>query len=227
MRQSPNADLKPLASDFELLRAWRAGDEASGRRLFARHFDGVLRFFRDRLPESAEDLTQQTFVACVRGKDRFRGDSSFRTYVFNIARRRLYSFLRDDHRRRRLEAPELETASLPAVGFESPSRAVEVGEQRRRLLRALRRLPIEMQVALELFYWEEMRVGDIADVLETPVGTVKSRLQRARARLDAVMAEPAEAGSAWRGTLDSFDCWARELNARIGAEPVMAAQSSA
>ena len=74
----------PDPDDRELLEAWRGGDEAAGRALFERHFDAIFRFFRAKLPEAAEDLTQQTFLGCLKGKERYRGESSFRTYLFTM-----------------------------------------------------------------------------------------------------------------------------------------------
>ena len=110
-----------------------------------------------------------------------------------------------------IAAGATETVTMEVV----PSRAVAARQEQQLLLQALRRLPIEMQVALELFYWEELTVAEIAEVLETPVGTVKSRLQRARARLDQVIAELAESEDLLRSTVDNFERWARELQGRL------------
>jgi RNA polymerase sigma-70 factor (ECF subfamily) len=200
-------------TDFELLENWRNGDESAGRDLFGRYFDAVFRFFRNKVDDAAEDLTQQTFMGLVQGKDKFRGDASFRTYLFMIARKRLYSHLRK--RDRKSEAIEFDNTSVADLGLVSPSRAVAVRQEQQLLLQALRRLPVEMQVALELFYWEELTVTEIADVLETPVGTVKSRLQRARARLDAAIAELSESEDLLRSTMDNFEMWAKDLQAHM------------
>ena len=201
-------------SDLSLLQAWRDGDEAAGRELFARYFDSVFRFFRNKVDDAAEDLTQQTFMGLVQGKDRFRGDASFRTYVFMIARKRLYSYLR---KTQRSDGPvPFGNSSVADLGLASPSRAVARHQEQRLLLLALRRLPVEMQVALELFYWEELTVTEIAEVLETPVGTVKSRLQRARARLDAVIEQLAGSDALLRSTMDDFARWAKELRGQLG-----------
>ena len=202
-----------MHTDFELLEAWRGGDENAGRELFGRYFDAVYRFFRNKVDEVAEDLTQQTFMGLVQSRDRFRGDASFRTYLFMIARKKLYSHLRTTQRRS--DPVEFHSTSVADLGLVSPSRAVAARQEQQLLLQALRRLPIEMQVALELFYWEELTVAEIAEVLETPVGTVKSRLQRARARLDQVIAELAESEDLLRSTVDNFERWARELQGRL------------
>ncbi|MCX4240060.1 RNA polymerase sigma factor [Paraliomyxa miuraensis] len=205
-------------SDFALLESWRDGDEGCGRVLFSRYFDSVYRFFRNKVDDAAEDLTQQTFMGLVQGKDRFRGEASFRTYLFTIARKRLYSYLRKAQRDQ--DAAPWGTSSVAELagdlGLASPSRAVARHQEQRLLLLALRRLPVEMQVALELFYWEELTVTEIAEVLETPVGTVKSRLQRARARLDAEIGQLAESEDLRRSTMDDFGRWARELREVMG-----------
>lgn len=200
-------------SDFELLESWRGGNEASGRALFARYFESVFRFFRNKVDDAAEDLTQQTFMGLVQGKDRFRGDSSFRTYVFMIARKRLYSYLRKAQRDQ--GSASWGESSVADLGLASPSRAVARHQEQRLLLLALRQLPVEMQVSLELFYWEELTVTEIAEVLETPVGTVKSRIQRARARLDKVIEELAGSEELLRSTMDNFSLWARELRGQL------------
>ncbi len=200
------------ATDFDLLQAWRDGDAGAGRELFARHFDAVYRFFRNKVDDVAEDLTQQTFEAIVAGRDRFRGDSSFRTYLFTVARKKLYSHLRTLHRR----GPALGDVSVADAAGPSPSHVAAGRQEQRLLLQALRRLPVQMQIALELFYWEGLSVSEIAVVIEVPVGTVKSRLQRARARLDAIITELAASDTLRQSTLGGFERWARELRELMG-----------
>jgi RNA polymerase sigma-70 factor (ECF subfamily) len=204
-------------SDFELLDGWRGGDEAAGRELFSRYFDSVFRFFRNKVDDAAEDLVQQTFMGLTRGKHRFRGEASFRTYLFMIARKRLYSYLRKSQRDQ--DAAPWGERSVADLGLPSPSRVLAHAQEQRLLLLALRRLPVEMQVALELYYWEELTVTEIASVLETPVGTVKSRLQRARTRLDAAIAELADSEALRRSTMDDLARWAKDLRAVLGAPP--------
>lgn len=199
--------------DGELLDAWRAGDERAGRELFARHFDAVFRFFRNKVAGAADDLTQQTFLGAVRGKERFRGQSSFRTYLFTIARNRLYTHYRD--RGRANKVIEVGQKSVADLGAPSPTQAMAARDEQRLLLKALRHLPLEMQVALELHYWENMTTREIAEVTETPEGTVKRRLQRARAKLDTLIAELAESEQLRRSTIDGFDNWKAQLKAQL------------
>lgn len=67
-----------MPNDPELLAAWREGNGDAGQELFARYFEPVSRFFANKLSEDNDDLIQETFEACVRGRDRLRQDTSFR-----------------------------------------------------------------------------------------------------------------------------------------------------
>ncbi len=208
------------STDFELLEAWRDGDEPAGRQLFERHFDGVFRFFRNKVDDAAEDLTQQTFLGCVQGKDRYRGEASFRTYLFTIARNRLYTHLRDRQRFRAVvevgQQSIVELGANPDHDAVSPSSLVAAREEHRLLLKAMRRLPLEMQLALELHYWEGMTVVEIALVVDTATGTIKRRLQRARQRLDGILEQLAGSEELRRSTTDNFADWALELRYMVG-----------
>lgn len=200
-------------TDFELLEAWREGNDRAGRELFARHFDSIYRFFRSKIEDAADDLTQQTFLGAVKGKQRYRGDASFRTYLYTIARNRLYTHIRD--RQRRDAVVEVRQQSVADLGLGSPTKQIADREEHKLLLQAMRHLPLEMQVALELHYWEGLSVREIAIVIETPEGTIKRRLQRARQRLDELIVELADSDALRRSTQANFDDWARGLRNRL------------
>ncbi len=197
------------ATDHELLERWRAGDRAAGDALFERHFTGLFRFFRSKIEDAAaEDLTQATFLACVAGRESFRAESSVRTYLFAIARKQLLM-----HFRKRTRADKvlvLDSVSVAELGA-SPSEKLGASEEQRLLLSALRRIPVDFQIAIELYYWEGLAVAELAEVLEIPEGTVRSRLARARERLATVMAEIAESPALAQATISGFERWAREL----------------
>lgn len=198
--------------DFELLEAWRGGDRSAGNELFDRHFDAVFRFFRNKVSEGAEDLVQQTFLACVQSRDLFRGDSSFRTYLFTAARSKLYTHL--DKRRREGENVDYGVTSCADLGV-SPSGILANNEQQRLLLAALRLLPVDMQVALELYYFEQIRGPQLAEVLDVPEGTVRSRLRRGREilreRLEALAKNPGDVES----TITDIEAWAKGLRDEV------------
>ncbi len=170
-----------MPSDFELVDAWRDGDQDAGNTLVERHFNAVYAFFRTKLDREVDDLVQGTFVACVEARDDFRKLSSFRTYLFCIARNHLRQYLR---RSLRHEIIDLGASSMADLG-PTPSELAHERGQRRRLLRAMRQIPLDHQIALELFYWEGLSGAELGRVLEIPEGTVRTRLRAARHNLTA------------------------------------------
>jgi RNA polymerase sigma-70 factor (ECF subfamily) len=205
------------ASDEELVESWRAGDRSAGDQLFVRHFDSVFRFFAGKIHGDVEDLVQTTFMACVEGKEAYRGESSFRTYMFAVARRLLYR-----HWRTRSRRPQIDFAvtSLEDLG-PSPSAAVRGREEQRLLLEALRRIPLQQQIALELHYWEQLSGKEIALVLDIPEGTVRSRLRLARAALEEQLCKLGSDPELLESTLGNLERWAesfRQLSARRHGE---------
>jgi len=68
-------------TDLALLDLWRAGDTTAGEALFQRHFDSIYGFFETKCEADADELPQATFLACLRARDQFRKESSFRTYL--------------------------------------------------------------------------------------------------------------------------------------------------
>ena len=93
------------------------------------------------------------FLACVDGKDRFRQLASFRTYLFSIARNHLFMHFRKRGRQERVM--EFDTLSVADLGASPGTIAVQRDEQKL-LLKALRRIPVDFQLAVELYYWEGM-----------------------------------------------------------------------
>jgi RNA polymerase sigma-70 factor (ECF subfamily) len=200
--------------DTRLLKAWRGGDRAAGTELFRRHFASVYLFFQSKLNEGIEDIVQQTFLACVEAGDRLDEIRSFKAYLLGIAR---YQLLR------RLDAMGVSKrrdhlvhgSVYDSVG---PSRTVAHREELRVLLQALRRLPVDLQIAVELFYWEQMPLLDIAAVLEIPEGTVKSRLFRAKDLLRKQIAQLDAGEEVLRSTIEDLDGWARSLREMLGSK---------
>lgn len=163
--------------DHVLLAAWRAGDRDKGNALFERHIRSVLRFFRTKVPDAAADLTQTTFLALSElAPDRI-GNVPFRAYLFGIARNQLLMHLRSKLRATKRFDPLTESARDAGAG---PARLVARQQQHVVLAQALQQLPVDYQVALELHYFEGLALAEIAEVLERPVGTIKSLLSRGR-----------------------------------------------
>jgi RNA polymerase sigma factor (sigma-70 family) len=202
-----------MAPDVELLERWRAGDEAAGRALVDRHFDGVCRFFRNKLDDDVDDLIQRTFLACLAHARDLRSETGFRAYLFAVARNELYAHLRRRHRdRERVPLEESAVADLGVVG----SAVIAAHEEERLLLQALRQIPLEAQIVIELHYWEGLGVAELATVLGVPEGTAKSRLRRGRARLEDCMRRLAASPGVLDSTLARLDDWASGLRAQVG-----------
>lgn len=173
-------------TDLELLQGWRDGDVAAGDLLLGRHFTALHRFFANKVAGAADDLTQRTLLGCVEHHERFRGESSFRTYLFAIARNQLLAYLRRASNRQ--EHDELSQLTLQALGT-SPSSALARNERELQLDLALTQLPLEQQLALELAYRYELTGPQIATVLEIEANTVRSRLARGRSALHKILAK--------------------------------------
>jgi RNA polymerase sigma factor (sigma-70 family) len=172
--------------DSELLAEWSRGNTAAGQALFERHFSAVYRFFAHRVDGPVvQDLVQQTLLGCLEARHRFRGDASFRTFLFQIARHQLYAYLRQS-RHDRAHADGL--TSVRDLGT-SPTGVIARHDERRTLIAALQRLPIELQLVLELTFWEELPAADVAAVLDIAENTVYTRVHRAKALLRHALRE--------------------------------------
>jgi RNA polymerase sigma-70 factor (ECF subfamily) len=168
------------------LHDWAAGDNRAGQALFSNIFPLLVRFFRNKVSGlECEDLVQKTMMALVEKHERFRGESSFRTFVLGMARIELLRFLRARHRKETRET-DFEQVSVADLD-PSPSEVTAQHQRERLLLEAFRAIPVELQLVLELHYWEDMTAAEIAQVIDKPVGTAKSRLRRAKERLEATL----------------------------------------
>ncbi|MBV1859329.1 MAG: RNA polymerase sigma factor [Nannocystaceae bacterium] len=174
-----------MPADEELLASWRGGDAGAGRELFERHIDALSRFFRSKVGDAREDLIQATFLSCVESRDRVRDGTKFRAYLFRIGRNKLYDYLLAA--KRGVERPDPLTHSVLDLGV-SPSSVVAAGQREQQLVAALQTIPLELQILIELHYWEGMSTADLSEVLEVPRGTVKTRLFRARALVRSALA---------------------------------------
>ncbi len=156
------------------------GDHDAFTELMGRTEDMVfavcLRMLGDR--EAALDATQEVYLTVFRKAHTFRGGSAVTTWLYRIAVNTCYDQLR--RRSRRQADPLPDHVDPPDRGAQD---ALEAAELRPELEGALRRLPEEFLAPVVLADIQGMALPDVAEVLEVPVGTVKSRLFRARRRL--------------------------------------------
>ena len=168
------------ASDSELAAAARRGSPAAFREIVARHQQAVRSFLRRALddPSDADDLAQETFLAAWASLGRYRGQASLRSWLCAIAWKK-----RLTHSRSRRRAAVRE-AAMDCTEGSGPS-----ADQMLDLQAALRALPEAQRAAVALCVGGVFSHGEAAEVLGTPVGTIKSHVERGRARLAAALGE--------------------------------------
>lgn len=137
-------------------------------------------------PDDAEDIVQDAYVRALAGADRFRGGDQ-RAWLLSIVRNACHS----SHRSQRVRRAEDFDEAVHGEDTSAPSpeqRAID-GETSRRVRRAVERLTPEFREVIVLREFEGLSYKEMADVVGTPIGTVMSRLSRARAQLQAALAE--------------------------------------
>lgn len=204
--------------DLSLLQTWRAGDSGSGNTLLRRYFQPLRRFFVNKVdPNDLEDLIQQTMLGCVRGSERFRGDALFKTYLFNIARRTLaYHHRSKRNKEGRTDELDMEVVSVREL-VRSPSSLVAKNRRHQVMLEALRAIPLDDQIMLELYYWEGMKAPEISQSYDMGVPAVRGRLRRAKAAFEKALAEFTDGDEEFNSTLSAFEAgsWVEEIRERL------------
>ncbi|MEO1233636.1 MAG: RNA polymerase sigma factor [Myxococcota bacterium] len=174
----------PLRADADLA---AKGDPAATERLLRAVQSSLVRAVGSVLGgrhHAIEDVVQESMVKLVRGLPSFRGESKVLTYATNIAVRTGLDWARKDARTRRLqEAAELQQAVMPSQG-EGPDRRAA---SRALVLVLLENLSDKQAEALVLRTIFGFTVKEVADVLDTPVETIRSRIRLARHRLDEAL----------------------------------------
>ncbi|MEM7155858.1 MAG: RNA polymerase sigma factor [Myxococcota bacterium] len=180
--QSENEILVPIhdASDAELVRRWQSGVEKAGATLLRRHEPTLRRFFNVRFDESSEDLVQQTLLVCTRNVAHIQEAQKFPSYLLGVAKRVSFEHLR---KKRVRTAGHKTLSDQPIQADETPSGAVSMRQRGSRLMRAIRDLPPDWQLAVVLHYWQGLSVAEVAQVQDVAEGTVKSWLARSRSKL--------------------------------------------
>jgi len=194
--------------DADLLEAWRSGDKAAGETLFLRHYERVSWFFHNKAGEHALDLVQGTFLACLETRDRIRETAAFRSYLFGVAR----NVLHDHYRRKRRDRAQLDFTQKSAQDLAPSAITLIVKRQEQQLLlAALRRIPVESQIILELIFWEKLTPRELAEVLELKYHTARSRIRTAREQLKKAMRQVTKVPELVKTTLEDLEGWAQRV----------------
>ena len=136
-------------------------------------------------PHDAEEVAQEAFVAAWRGLPAFRGDSKFFTWLYQLTHHAAIDFLRRE--RRHGDMMELSECPETSDGENLPEEVAEKQEDREAVAAAMQELTPEYREILLLRYMQELDYDEIAAVLAVPAGTVKSRLNRAKAQLKELL----------------------------------------
>ena len=162
--------------------AHRTGDRSAFGELVRRHRDRLwataVRTMSD--PEDAADAVQEALVSAYRRVESFRGDSAVRTWLHRIVVNACIDRIRHERSRATVPWPERD---LPA---RRPDPAVELAT-RMAVDEALAALPVQQRLAVVLVDVQGCPVAEVAEILQVPVGTVKSRCARGRARLAVLL----------------------------------------
>jgi RNA polymerase sigma-70 factor (ECF subfamily) len=182
------------ASDGQLLARIARGDQdavtALYRRLERPLFAFLVKTLQDR--EAAADVLNETMLDVWRQAGRFEGKSSVATWIYSIAHHKAISWLR---KRREVELDEEAVAGIPddAPAADSKLAAADLSELIGRLME---KLSVDHRIVLQLAYFQEFTVGQIAEILDCPENTVKTRMFYARQRLRALLESEGIQGAA-------------------------------
>lgn len=178
-------------ADQQLVERVQQGDKRAFDLLVLKYqhkiFGLISRYIKDS--DEVQDVAQEAFVKAYRALPRFRGDSAFYTWLYRIAINTAKNYLVARNRR----PPSSDVDVADAEYFEGPSALKEVetpenhlyGEELRRVVQdAIKTLPEDLRAALTLREFDGLSYEDIAAVMDCPVGTVRSRIFRAREAVD-------------------------------------------
>lgn len=198
--------------DGEALQAWLEGDPQAGRTLVRRHYQRILLFFFSKVrPDAARDLTQSTFETLCAKKVGFRGESSFITYLFGIARWKLVHYLRKEQKQRERFDP-LENSAHDPVLDRSLTSLFHGRRQEMLVVLALRKLPVDDQIILELRDYEGLTGRELAELYSVKRTTMTARISSARRRLAALVQELVESTDSVENTSSDLGSCMRRIH---------------
>lgn len=178
-------------SDTQLVARVQKGDSRAFDLLVLKYQHKILSLISRYVKDSDEvqDVAQEAFVKAYRALPKFRGDSAFYTWLYRIAINTAKNYLVSRSRRPPavdvdVEDAEYYESATALKEIENPENALFAEELKRVVERAIADLPEDLRTAVTLREFDGLSYEDIADVMECPVGTVRSRIFRAREAID-------------------------------------------
>jgi RNA polymerase sigma-70 factor, ECF subfamily len=171
----------PFQSDEALIRAIACGNSTAMRTLFDRYRGKVSRFLQRlvRNEASADELTSEVFLEIWRNAGRFEGRSAVATWILAIARFKALSRMR---RERECELDEATTAAIPDCA-DGPEIVLQHKDRGKIVRDFLSRLSLDHREVIDLIYYHDKSIDEVAQIVNIPVNTVKTRMFYARKRL--------------------------------------------
>lgn len=183
-----------LEEDQQLVERVQRGDKRAFDLLVLKYQHKILslvtRFVRD--PHEAQDVAQEAFIKAYRALPNFRGESAFYTWLYRIAINTAKNQLASRNRKPRevdasVEDVEFYEGEHALKDIDSPERLLLRDEIEATVNQSIQQLPEDLRMALTLREFEGLSYEDIAEVMQCPVGTVRSRIFRAREAVDKAL----------------------------------------
>ena len=177
-----------MNSEKSLINLVKNGDKKAYEVLVLQYQDrlvySVYKFLKDY--ELAQDIAQEAFVKAFKNIEKFRGDSSFYTWIYRIAINTAKNFLSSKARNSEVYDDEIMELKLSesAVTTENPENILEAEELRTKMMEAIQSLPDDIRTTLSLREFDGLSYEEIAKVQNCPIGTVRSRIHKGREILD-------------------------------------------
>ena len=177
-----------MNSEKSLINLVKKGDKKAYEVLVLQYQDrlvfSVYKFLKDY--ELAQDIAQEAFVKAFKNIEKFRGDSSFYTWIYRIAINTAKNFLSSKSRKSEIYDDEIMELKLSesAVTLENPENILEAEELRSLMMDAIQGLPDDIRTTLSLREFDGLSYEEIAEVQNCPIGTVRSRIHKGREILD-------------------------------------------
>jgi RNA polymerase sigma-70 factor, ECF subfamily len=187
LNTSVSPRLRGAATDEALMAAVAAGEQGAMQILYNRHRVRVFRFITRILGDAntAEDVLSETFIEVWRNAARFEGRSTVSTWIMSIARLKALSV----RRRRRDDELDEETAETIADEAFTPEEAILDADRSVHLRECLEQLSPEHREIIDLVYYHDQSIDEVAQIIQVPRNTLKTRMFYARKRLATMLTE--------------------------------------
>ena len=181
-------------ADLTLVRRTKSGDRHAFDMLMLKHQRKLARVISRylKLPQQTEDIVQEAFIKAYLGIMSFREESRFSTWLHRIGVNTAIDFLAAERRRIPLDQPPLKADSNEPIALEivddnNPEKLLAAQQINGTVTKALKKLPKELRLAITLREFDALSYEEIAIVMGCPIGTVRSRIFRARENISAIL----------------------------------------